>query len=256
MLIDPRNGADFDSPRVGRPVRWLVLASSPRTGSTLLARLLGQTGQVGHPKEYLNPTQLRDWEVRLGEGLSKFRHRLLSGPAVALVGRRRWSLAHRRAHLDRVAARRAGPTGWMVLKVHHHHWERFIGMDADLLGEVRWVRIRREDRLGQAISWARARQTGRWARHQGGWAPAVYRRGAIDRALARIEAAERGWDRIIGEEPCIDVVYEALINDPDRVVAEIMEQIGGSPPGPVDLELGRQADAISERWRARYLRGG
>ena len=60
MLLDPRNGPAFDLPTPHSPRRTYVIASTPRTGSTLLARALWDTGLVGAPKEYLNPMQIRD----------------------------------------------------------------------------------------------------------------------------------------------------------------------------------------------------
>lgn len=255
VLIDPRNGPVYDTVP-GTPIRWAVLATSPRTGSTLLARLLDQTGRVGHPKEYVNPTQLRDWEVRLGAPASRLRHALLRGPAVALAGRLPWSEARRRAHLARVAARRAGPTGWMLLKVHHHHAARFFPDDPrPWLPGLRWIRLTREDRLGQALSWARARQTGRWAAHDSAYAPPVYRRAAITRALRRIHDADRGWDALIGSDPCLHLTFEELTGDPLTTVNAVLDWLDEPPVAQVTPPLIPQADAVTQAWRRRYLAG-
>ena len=78
-LLDPRNGPAFDTGREGG--RLFVIASTPRSGSTWLARTLWDAG-LGAPKEYFNPTQLRDWEVRCGTPLSRLAHGCLRGRAV------------------------------------------------------------------------------------------------------------------------------------------------------------------------------
>src|SRR5688572_4337432 len=98
MLLDPRNGPDWDLPRLAGDARTYVIASIPRSGSTLLGNALWDTHRVGAPKEYLNPMQIRDWEARLAPTwITRARHEVLRGPLVALAGRGPWS----RARLDR-----------------------------------------------------------------------------------------------------------------------------------------------------------
>ena len=110
MLLDPRNGPDHDL--CGVPSKTLLIASAPRTGSTLLCRLLWSTGEVGRPKEYLNPMQVRDWSVRLGGPAVRARHLPLRGPLLGLVGWGPWSPERRRAHLTSVMRRRTAVSGW------------------------------------------------------------------------------------------------------------------------------------------------
>ena len=122
-LIDPRNGAEWDLPPFEGEARTYIIASTPRTGSTLLCRSLWDTGVAAAPKEYLNPMQLRDWEVRLGATRrSRFLHRFLVGPAVGFAGRYGWGEAELSAHLARVRARRTGEDGLFGLKIHYHHF--------------------------------------------------------------------------------------------------------------------------------------
>ena len=260
-MLDPRNGPAWDRPRPARPARTFVLASTPRTGSTLLCRLLWDTGRVGAPKEYLNPMQVRDWEVRFGTRTSRWRHRLLRGPLLALSGCAGWPDARLRAHLHRVRARRTGPSGWFGLKVHQHHFrDVFVGpgraVEA-ILGPVTWLRTTREDRLAQAISWARALQTGRWAHHQRAWLPPIYSRRRIDACLDRIDAHEAAWDTYFathGIEP-LHLTYEALAADSEATIRRVLDHLGEQPTGPIAPDLVRQADHLTERWTHRYRRG-
>lgn len=232
-----------------------MLATTPRTGSTLLARALWDTGRVGAPKEYLNPTALRDWEVRLGTPLSRLRHRVLPASLSPVIGRLpTWTPDRVDAQLARIAAHRAGPTGQVGLKVHAHHAAALLPEDAPRLRHARWIRLRREDRLGQALSWARARQTGRWAAHRDG-RPPVYRRGAIDRALSRIETGEAFWEQRLAGHDVLELTYEALTAEPLATVNRVLDWLGEDPVDAVSLPLARQADATSDAWRARYLAG-
>ncbi|MFT5685294.1 MAG: LPS sulfotransferase NodH [Myxococcota bacterium] len=248
MLLDPRNGPGWDLPAPHAPPKTYVIASTPRTGSTLLSRMLWDTGCVGAPKEYLNPMQLRDWEVRLGTTGSRLRHRLLSGRRLAVVGPA-WSAHRLAAHLARVRQRRSGG-GWFGLKLHHHHLGR-LTRPAD-----RWVFLTRTDQVAQAVSWARALQTGQWI---GGEAPrpARYSRWLIQRCLNRVKSGESGWEAFflrIGVSP-LRLKYEALTASPGSTLCAALAHLAVSDTNEsaaVIPTLVSQTDATSSAWIARF----
>lgn len=250
-LLDPANGPSGDLG--GDPRRTYVIASTPRTGSTLLCQALGETGRIGRPVEYLNPMQLRDWEVRLGAPASRWRHQPLSGPFLALVGPG-WTDARLRAHLDRVRARRTGPTGWFGLKLHAHHKRRWFGDGPLPLGDVTWIRVIRRDRVAQAVSWARALQTHQWATSQRPWREARYDRRAVEARIAAITRDEADWDRWIGGREALVLAYEDIAADLHGAVRAVYRALGEPddvpPPTP---RLARQGD---DGWAARYRAGG
>lgn len=252
MLLDPRNGPTWDLPP--QPGRLYVVASTPRTGSTLLCRALWDTGRAGAPKEYLNPMQLRDWEVRLGTPASRLRHLPLRGPLLALV--HRWGPDRLAAHLERVRARRTSH-GWFGLKLHHHHLARW-GVE-DLLADAVFIHLRREDRVAQAVSWARALQTGQWASHQRPWLPPLYDRRRIARLLRRIEDGEAGWARLFARHGVVPLrlSYEELVADLPSAVRAVLRHLGLADDVAVPVpDLGRQADAVSRDWARRFRSGG
>ncbi|MCO4746223.1 MAG: hypothetical protein KC912_15605 [Proteobacteria bacterium] len=262
MLLDPRNGPSWDLPRTTAPRAIYVIASTPRTGSTLLCRSLWDTGMVGAPKEYLNPMQIRDWEVRLGGMASSLRHRALSGPALALAGRLGWGEARVTAHLERVMRRRTSATGWFGMKIHAHHHRRWFGTRSmeSALGPIRWIRIVRADRLAQAVSWERALQTGRWASHQGSsWSlPPRYSRNAIGRRLRTIERDEAWWDDVLAGEDVLHLTYERLHQARATAVREALRHIrvqGAEAIGVHAASIEKQADSLNLDWMRRYQRG-
>lgn len=263
-LLDPRNGAACDLPPPQVPVRTWLIASLPRTGSTLLCRLVEQTGQAGVPKEYLNPMQVRDWEARLApDALTRLRHRLLRGPLVPLAGRGPWTEARLEAYLRRVQARRSSPDGWFGLKIHHHHFQRWFldtGWSVDrLLRPAAWVMLTREDHVAQAVSWYRALQTGRWVAEQAQQLPPVYDRRAIAARLRAIEHAEAAWERWFTAQRLapLRLRYEALTADPDAAVRAVLAHLGLPPPAPLPPSppMIRQADDLSQAWIARFRAG-
>lgn len=242
-MLDPRNGPDWDLPRFHGARRRYLVASTPRTGSTLLCRALWDTCRVGAPKEYCNPMQLRDWAVRAGSRS----HRLLTGPLVGLAGRG-WSRGRLQRHLDLVEGLRTGPTGWFGMKVHRHHFERWGGFEADVV-----VRIVRDDRLAQAVSWARARQTNRWADFQTEQVRPRYSRRLIQRCLEAIEADEGAWAR---QFPQAEVLtYEGLVSDLNGTVGRVLTRLGEHSSVPVQATLTVQADALNQEWAERFRTG-
>lgn len=122
------------------------------------------------------------------------------------------------------------------------------------------MRLTRDDRLGQALSWARALQTGRWAAHQRAWRPPSYDRSAIARCLDRIEADEAAWSAWFAArriEP-LRLTFEDVASDLAGAARRVLTTLGvpgaaaAQVPAP-DLE--RQADTTSIRWRARFVAG-
>ena len=233
-----------------------MVASTPRTGSTLLCRALWDLGTVGAPKEYLNPMQRRDWALRTG-GLAKQAVATgVQGPLLSLMRLRRWTTPRLTAHLEAVRARRSG-LRWFGLKLHWHHLQELPTDLEAVVGPIRWIRITRPDRLDQAISWVRATQSGRWASSQRGWGtPELYSRRAIDARLADIDAAERGWDQALAGQSVLSLTYDQVATDLAGSCQAVLQHLGepthGAMPEPA---LARQADGRSASWKARYQAG-
>jgi LPS sulfotransferase NodH len=201
--------------------------------------------------------QLRDWSLRAG----RWRYAPIRGPLLALVARRGLSPASLQAHLDRVRAARSSG-GLYGLKLHAHHLTRHFP-DGDVearLGPIRWIYVTREDTLGQAISWARAQQTGAWASWQRPDLPPVYSRRRIVRCLAQIHEGEATWEAHFaarGVRP-LRLRYEQLAVDLQGAVRAALEWLGVPGAEAVDVpppRLKRQADGVSSAWRARFEAG-
>ena len=242
-LLDERNGPDHDLPEPDGRVRTYVIASLPRTGSTLLCQGIWATGMAGAPKEYLNPMQIRDWGLRGG----KKRNHFLIGPLQTLA---RIDVP---THLATVQRLRSS-NGWFGIKIHRHHWEKH----GEHLRPDRWVFITRRDHIAQAVSWARAKQTGRWASWQKESLPPVWSRRRIGSALADIERLERAWEAHFRERRIIPhrVEYEQLIQDFPGTVQGVLDYLGVPSPDALPMpSLRRQADELSAEWIRRYRSG-
>lgn len=128
-----------DFPRVEKPSRVLVIASTARCGSHMLGHALHQTGMFGFPLEYAHPANVEEWKKRFG--LDDFRQTL-----------------------DEIQRRRTSPNGVFGIKVHYPHLRQFGGFEGltRFFPDARYVLLTRKDVLNQAVSHSIASQTGVW----------------------------------------------------------------------------------------------
>lgn len=226
-----------------------LLCGTPRTGSTLLCGLLASTGVAGRPESYFREPDEPAWARRLGVPMGG------DGTYRRFAG----------------AARAAGstPNGVFAARVMWGTVQRMVeGLDpgprdrrdvevlVEAFGPLRVVHLRREDVVGQAVSWARAEQTGYW---QDGDRPTVEPRfdlGTIDDLLRTIqehEAAGSGWFAEQGITPH-RVTYEEVTADPRQAVLGILGHLDIEPPAawePAPRER-RQADETNAAWVRSY----
>lgn len=213
-----------------------VICATPRSGSNLLADALRTSGGLGVPMEYLDDTAA---EAALAQ---------------------RWEAGDIAEYFAHLHARRTSDTGWFGLKVHWHQlqqfFERLDGRPYDpsraqelrlvvenLFPDTRWIRMRREDRVGAAVSLYRATQTGAFVRLDGG-AAAPADPGLGEDAIARmlefvelLEISDAGWDHLI-DSTGIDahqLTFTGLTGDVPGTVAGVRSWLGvgpGDPPAP------------------------
>lgn len=247
------------------PTRVVIIATTPRTGSTLLGRTLGATGLVGNPDEYLLPVlvwnRARRWgvpRVPIGQTvrfLREGKHRAWNEydyfPFTARSTRNFLLVAGRREQ---------SANGVFALKVHHSNFHVAMecnGITPDLWGApVTWLRTRRRDRLAQAVSLVRAEQTKQFSHRMPARGEARYDRTAIVDAMARIETQERGWDTYFtahGIDPLV-VLHEELSADHHGTMTRVLEHLGhlGVAVPPPAIE--RQGDHLNAEWIERFTR--
>jgi LPS sulfotransferase NodH len=227
-------GAAYDlAPYDGWPATYLI-ASTPRSGSHYLGHLLFETGLFGSPLEYLHPAHLATWQDRLGT-------RDVASTLRALF------------------RRRTSASGWFGIKAH---WSHFAPISADpfLLGLLdlrHHIRIVRQDRLAQAISFVIAEQTQSWISFNAASTAPSYDPEAIAAALRLIETQSLAWDdyfRRSGVVP-VEIAYEALMAHPAEAV-DGLRAVFGLESIPATRRAVRmpemQASAQNAEWHARY----
>lgn len=227
--------ANFSSP--GSPIRSYVIASTPRSGSTLLAQTLFETGLAGAPHEYLNRIFIKEWYEKWGDiGIPDY--------------------------LQRLTELNTSPNGVFALKTHYHQLEAAVlkqGLElADLLPDLTYIRIDRGDRIRQAISFWRAYQTNNWAVGTSGSRVANYDLAGICARLRELVEDELGWDNYFRERNIVPlrIYYEELENNFQPTIRNVLrhldleESIAELPEQP----LAKQRDETTEEWYARFVR--
>lgn len=129
-----------------------------------------------------------------------------------------------------------------------------------LLPNLRYVWVTRRDKLRQAVSLVKARQSAQWksttAPRSGGL---DYSFHLIEVALRRILQEEWAWEEYFGQAGItpITVVYEDLTRNYESTVRRLLGDLEISLPRDYAFpapRLDKQADAVSEEWVERYKR--
>jgi LPS sulfotransferase NodH len=139
-----------------------VLCTSPRSGSTLLCKMLTETGVAGHPKSYFHKPELGEWASYLGVSRS------------AGMG----ELEYLRLLIDTAIEQGTANTGIFGLRLQRHSFDFFFRQLRTLcqdeptdkarfeavFGRTLFVHLTRPDKLSQAVSYVKAQQSGLWHR--------------------------------------------------------------------------------------------
>ncbi len=238
-----------------------VICATPRTGSTMLCDLLAATGVAGQPNSYLRDEDIEYWAQQWG-----------------VVAPTPWTdHTYDRAYLT--AMRRAGMAEtqifglrlmWESLSEAVRRLDSASGHIANLpvhftreFGPTLFVRLTRRDKVAQAISFIRARQTGLWHVNADGSErertdpdmSAVFDRDEINRTYQKLLFQEEGWTNFFSQHGIkpITVEYERLAADPQAVLADVLEALGCDPTKAAAVGVGtaRLADEVNAIWMQR-----
>jgi LPS sulfotransferase NodH len=214
----------------------------------LLCGLLSSTGLLGRPESYFREPDEVAWATRFGLPADGGRVRnydafVQAVRAVATTDNGVFAARIMWGSLDRMLIGLGTPQGRSDL----------VALER-AFGPLVFVHLRREDVIGQAVSWCRAEQTGFW---QHGDVPSgrpeddLDRMKALLRTIRRHDAAWRSWFERNAIEPHA-VTYEELVRDRRGAVDGIAARLGVEVPAqwqPTSPHR-RQADEINTRWAA------
>jgi trehalose 2-sulfotransferase len=239
-----------------------VICTSPRSGSTLLCKLLASTGVAGNPKSYFHEPSIADW---------------LDG-----VGAELCDLADERSALETafqmIVAEGSLDTGMFGFRLQRHSFDFFTeklavlhpGRSSDLerfraaFGRTAFVHLTRGDKVEQAVSFVKAQQTGLWHRAADGTelerlAPPqepAYDFVEIGKCVEEFISFDRQWESWFvseGIEP-VRITYDALSASPVETLRHILEELGvdGEAAKGVAPGTARLADKTNLEWIQRF----
>ena len=235
-----------------------LICATPRTGSSLLCGLLESAGVAGRPESYFRRPDEESWAVRWG---------IVRSPdgGYSYPDYVRAAIAAGRTENGVFAARLMwGSLGEVVDNLGAVHPD-LAGADVDLLtrtfGHTRFVYLRRNDILGQAVSWLRAEQTNVWfeadqPRQEQTEHEYRFDFDRIHELVQLIDAhnrAWRDWFTSVGVRPHA-VRYEELASDPVGVTRDILDFLGLRLPPRREILIRhrRLADEVNAQWIDRY----
>jgi LPS sulfotransferase NodH len=213
--------------------RGYAICTQPRSGSNLLCQVLSSTDQLGYPLEYFN------------------------GPGRRALGLPEFPDAPE-LQIDAILRMGATPNGVYAVKLFASHFATFSRRVRwmDLLPNLHFVYLSRDDLLGQAISWARALQTAQYRSTQPATRAAVYDSGLIRSQLMAIVRERAQWEAFFartGIKP-LPIVYERFLEDRSSHVGRVADLVDVENP-IVDqrrIDLVVQRDAVTEEWKQRF----
>jgi trehalose 2-sulfotransferase len=239
--------------KLRHPRRCYVVCTIPRSGSNLLTDGLRDTRRAGVPKQFFLPKAESRYAAEFGiDPVADYGAYVRAIVETKKTRNEVFGFKLMSWYLDDFLAR---------LRTAHGFGN---SSDQELLGSafprLRFVRILRRHKLRQALSTARALQTGLWKVQEG----KTMRRepefdpDLIEHSLHEAERQDRLWDdffRRFGIKP-FEVEYEKLCQDYETTIRAVLNFLGiklpaGERVGPPVTT--RQADEISRLWEERFI---
>jgi trehalose 2-sulfotransferase len=241
--------------KLRHPRRCYVVCAIPRSGSNLLTDGLRATRRAGMPKQFFLPKS----EVRYGAELGLDPKTDYPGYVRAIVNAKTtrnevFGFKLMSWYLDDFLARLRDTRAFGDVAMNE------LTMLRNAFPRLRFVHIVRRHKLRQALSTARALQTGLWKVQDGKAAlrEPQFDAELIEQSLKEAERQEKIWytffQRI--EVAPFQVQYEELCQDYEETVRGVLDFLKISLPRGVRIGppvTVRQSDEISRIWEERFL---
>src|SRR5581483_5467137 len=239
------------------PAASYMICASPRTGSYLLCEGLANTGVAGAPTEHFSPAYHRHWDQQFGT--PRYVDYLAS---VCRLRTSENGVFGAKVHARQLSYFLAQTTG----RAHTPPQDQAAVIDAWFPG-MQYIWLRREDRLGQGISYARSLQTDLWwdtdrpPLPDGRTRPDALRFDftLVEDSIDNMQAEDDQWLRFFmanGIKP-LELVYEQLVSDYETGVRQVLSYLNLQPPAGFELPAPthrKMADGTTAAWRDRFLR--
>jgi LPS sulfotransferase NodH len=240
--------------KLRHPRRCYVVCTIPRSGSNLLTDGLRDTRRAGMPKQFFLPKDESRYAAKLGIDRAADYAAYVRAIVDTKIRNEVFGFKLMSWYLDDFLARLREAYGF------GNSTTGDLALLRSAFPHLRFVRIVRRHKLRQALSQARALQTGLWKVQKG---KSILREpefdpDLIEQSLHEAERQEKIWDdffRRIGINP-FNVEYEKLCRDYERTIRAVLNFLriklpAGARVGPPATT--RQADEISRMWEERFV---
>jgi trehalose 2-sulfotransferase len=237
-----------------------IICTSPRSGSTLLCKLLAATGFAGNPDSYFHRPSISDWLADLGltQKASVPERELLEAIFRAVIAKGTldagiFGLRLQRHSFDFFTEKLA-----VLYPEHSNDAERFQAA----FGRTLFVHLTRRDKVAQAVSYVKAQQTGLWHAAPDGTElerlslpqEPAYDANEIRIRLEEMTAHDHSWERWFGalEIDPLRITYEELSEDPVETLRVMLDHLGleREAADGVEPRVAKLADNINQDWVA------
>jgi len=218
-----------------------VMASSFRSGSSYIAALLMKNGQCNATRELF----------------SKFREATADGPRANAAFPDQVEKVFSYVEDGRLTTK--------IMWPHRNYLAKALGLEraasamfADLFPNAKWVHITRRNKFKQAVSFWRAKQSGRWHVFKDEEEPELeFDFDAIRKCYVELSMHDAMWEdffEVSGIEP-YSVVYEDFMAAQEEQASDLITYLSGARPESVNLNVGqrKQSDGLSEVFVARFM---
>jgi LPS sulfotransferase NodH len=242
--------------------RSYVICTSPRSGSTLLCRMLADTGITGKPASLFYGPSVEDWLTRMK-----------ITPQESATERDVLETVFRAA-IDRGTA----GTGLFGLRQQRPSFpflcEKLTVLYPDeptdrarlerAFGPTLFIHLTRHDKIEQAVSYLKAEQTGLWHAAADGTElerlsphrDPSYDRDQIRACVETMTAYDNGWLSWFDQEGITPhrISYKDLSDDPVATLRTLLKRLGLDPAAAADItpSVKKLADETSREWVARF----
>ena len=226
---------DYEYNYFGLPSCYII-ASTPRSGSTMLSNALWHTEMAGKPNEFLHKLHRSDYYKRFG-------------------------FQNDAEYFDFLMKKRTSPNGIFGIKIHYSQFDEFGYNPSEifkLLGLPKIIFIKRRAKIRQAISLYRAQNTKQFHVPLNADLPKSndvhYIYDEIKYEFFRLIDEELEWEQTIKEFQLdtFELTYEELCSDKNMMFSKVLKFLSITKHFNFEHSLQQQADSLTDEWVERF----
>ncbi len=242
--------------------RSFVICTSPRSGSTLLCKLLAATGLAGNPESYFHEPSLESWLHDLNLAQEDYANETEALKEALLTAQK---LGTAETDLFGLRLQRHSAAFFFAqLKRLYPELPDDKARFQAVFGNTLFIHLTRHDKLAQAVSFVKASQSGLWHKAPDGTElerlstprEPEYDAEQIGRTRAQMIGYEGEWETWFAHQKLdpLRISYDDLSSDSQAVLFRIFDRLGLDRAGAANIAqpVARLSDGVNQAWIERY----